>query len=537
MADPGTITKTEYSWYARRNDYTIDCGAAETVDAARVNAKPDDVFFQVHKAIDGLTIPAESLRVLVDQTGQLSTDTIKKARDISFWHWETVFLFGIVTRKDFLIDALQRVPNKYLRGKTFRYIYALYMREYVDHGAHITPADFKQKLIDNIKIKDAWKELINMCFRVVVMIRQSITQDQFDLAIAEIIDYAKCRKFDEVMREAVDLRTQGSIEDADAKLSGYLHTFRDGRANRPRSLAQMAHYSLDAYEHSPVYNFQLFSERLNKIVGGGWKGESWILAGGTGDGKTTLAVNLVYDPMKMGDNILFVPLEMSAKELEILFQARIAYDMGLHHITVEKIKRRMFVGTEYEDYKKVVAKQHEYKNLYILQPEGKFTMKDLEAEIDRLKSTMNLDIVVVDYLELMDPECRYESVRVKVKEMMRSARLLGVKKNVWMIVPHQINREGRRAAEKRSDPYYELWDLQESGGVEQNAVVVLWIYQDDEYKAEHRAKMGIAKFRMGKTAREGWEIGTDHEHWRLYEDGLTIMKGRPRPAVDDDIDL
>jgi len=128
----------------------------------------------------------------------------------------------------------------------------------------------------------------------------------------------------------------------------------------------------------------------------------------------------------------------------------------------------------------------------------------------------------VDYLELIDPERAYESYRVRIKEIMRKAKRMATRKNLWLIVPHQISREGRKRAEKRPDPYYTMADLQESSGVEQNCVVMVWIYQDEFYRGKQRARMGVSKNRMGGVDTVGWEIGTDWVHCRLFEDGLSL---------------
>ena len=76
-------------------------------------------------------------------------------------------------------------------------------------------------------------------------------------------------------------------------------------------------------------------------------------------------------------------------------------------------------------------------------------------------------------------------------------------------------------------------DLQESSGVEQNCVVMTWIYQDEFLRDKKRARMGVAKNRMGRLDVTGWEIGTDFEHCRLFEDGLTLANPNEVEIEDD----
>jgi replicative DNA helicase len=240
----------------------------------------------------------------------------------------------------------------------------------------------------------------------------------------------------------------------------------------------------------------------------------------TSDGKTNLAKEFAYNAMKFGDNILFVTLEMLKEEMCQIFEARVAYDMGYSDITLEKIRRRKLIPSELEDYKKVAEQLLKYKNLYIHEPIGRFTMDDLEAIIDSMSATVKIDIVIVDYLELIDPDKDYESYRIQVKQIMRRAKKIATQKNIWVIIPHQISREGRAKAEKKADPYYTMSDLQESSGVEQNCTVMVWIYQDAKFSNRGRVKIGVGKNRMGKKDILGWEIGADWEHCRFYEDGL-----------------
>jgi len=96
------------------------------------------------------------------------------------------------------------------------------------------------------------------------------------------------------------------------------------------------------------------------------------------------------------------------------------------------------------------------------------------------------------------------------------------RKDFWMIVPHQISRDGKsRAVDRKKEtgvPFYTTADFQESSGVEQNCAVALWIYQDETYKKNSRARIGVSKNTKGRTKTTGWDVGTDYRHWTIYED-------------------
>lgn len=456
---------------------------------------------------------------VVDWLGSIG-ENVEKG---DMWYYQVTFLYGIIHGKPNLIEGIKMVQNRFLGYRPFRYVYAIYETAYIDNGIHLSREAFEQELHETKKINDDLKKGILMTFELCADSRESITEDDFTGAVKGLVLKEKYKVFDKKVLEAVRHRKDGEIDKAEESLTKYLYTFKNlDNTNRPISLGRRSAFSVDNYNNNHTYHYETFSPRLNKITGGGWKGETWIVAGGTSDGKTQLAKELVYDPMLAGDNVLIISLEMLEDEMGTIFETRRAVDMGLPELTLNNIRRRQLTADQFEDYKKVVDDMHQFKNLHIFQPEGKFTMTDLESEIDRMSSLIPLDIVVVDYLELVDPDMHYESYRVRVKDFMRRAKKMATQKNIWMIAPHQISREGRKRADKRSDPYYRMEDLQESSGVEQNCTVMLWILQNEYLRERNRAKIGVAKNRMGRVDVQGWEVGTDWEHCRIYEDGISM---------------
>jgi len=370
----------DYYWMATRADGTIDGGYCDRVEETDQFKMDDDQDFQVSH--NEPVVPEESKKRTVeffDELGEKSDD--------DGWYWQNTFIYAIANRKDFLIEAVKYVPNGYLINKPFRYVYALYAKAYMQDGVHMSREEFKQRLLESSKIPPDWKEGIFSCYKVSLGGRVGITEDEFTSAVKHLTRRQKGKRFDKEIRQARKLRSQGKYEDADECLQSYLHAFRDidGRA-KPRSLAHMSSFAIDDYKNYQSYCFTTPFERLNGITGGGYKGETWIVAGYTSDGKTQLAKELVYPSVKMGDNVLIVSLEMLAEEMEQIMHTRIAYDMGMPQLTLNKIRRRKLDEEEFEDYKKVVEKVKEYGNLFIYQPQGKFTMDDLEMEIDRIKA-------------------------------------------------------------------------------------------------------------------------------------------------------
>jgi replicative DNA helicase len=127
------------------------------------------------------------------------------------------------------------------------------------------------------------------------------------------------------------------------------------------------------------------------------------------------------------------------------------------------------------------------------------TMMEIRAKCRRLKQRHGLGLVVVDYLQLMQPSKRFENRQQEVSEISRSMKLLAKELEVPVIAISQLSRQ----TESRSDRRPMLSDLRESGALEQDSDVVLFIYRDELYDPESprkgEADLILAKHRNGPT--------------------------------------
>jgi replicative DNA helicase len=121
------------------------------------------------------------------------------------------------------------------------------------------------------------------------------------------------------------------------------------------------------------------------------------------------------------------------------------------------------------------------------------TMMEIRAKCRRLKQRHGLGLVVVDYLQLMQPSRRFENRQQEVSEISRSLKLLAKELDVPVIAISQLSRQ----TEARSDRRPMLSDLRESGALEQDSDVVLFIYRDELYDSES-ARKGEADFILAK---------------------------------------
>lgn len=127
------------------------------------------------------------------------------------------------------------------------------------------------------------------------------------------------------------------------------------------------------------------------------------------------------------------------------------------------------------------------------------TVMDIRAKARRLKSRADLGLVVVDYLQLMSGRSTAENRQVEISEISRGLKILARELEVPVVALSQLSRQLEMRADKRP----QLADLRESGALEQDADVVLFLYRDEIYNAESpdrgTAEVIVAKHRSGPT--------------------------------------
>lgn len=226
---------------------------------------------------------------------------------------------------------------------------------------------------------------------------------------------------------------------------------------------------------------------LNYYLGGLQKGKIYIIGARASMGKSALAMN-ISEYVARKNNVLFISLEMDRREYaQRLMFSRAGIDITLVNtgrVTDEQIEK--------------VKQQEEYLkslNLYI-ETKTPCKVSDIELSIIKLKSTKgSCDLVVVDYLQLLTPNSKSGKNReVEVAEMSRELKNLAVKYNVPIIVLSQLSR----ALETREDKRPILSDLRESGSIEQDADVVMFVYRDEYYHPDDPVVRGCADLLIRK---------------------------------------
>lgn len=216
-------------------------------------------------------------------------------------------------------------------------------------------------------------------------------------------------------------------------------------------------------------------------------------------GKTALVLNIAqHAAFKLNKAVAIFSLEMSKEQLvNRLFALEAGIDaQNLRNGTLEDSEWEQLVGS---------AADIGNSKLIIDDTPG-ITVQELRSKCRKFKLENDLDMVIIDYLQLMSGTGHIESRQQEISEISRSLKALARELNVPVVALSQLSR----AVEQRPDHRPMMSDLRESGAIEQDADVVMFIYRDDYYNKDSE-KQGVAEIIIGKQ-RNG-PVGTVELAW------------------------
>lgn len=212
-----------------------------------------------------------------------------------------------------------------------------------------------------------------------------------------------------------------------------------------------------------------------------------ILAARPAMGKTTFALNIAeFAAIKSKKAVAVFSMEMSAPQLAL----RLISSNGRINAT------RLRTGQlEDEDWARVTGAISMLKETKIFIDDTPGLSPDvLRAKARRLKREHDLGLIVIDYLQLMSVPGNSENRATEISEISRSLKGLAKELNVPVIALSQLNR----SLESRTDKRPVMADLRESGAIEQDADMIVFIYRDDYYNRENSPDKGLAEIIIGK---------------------------------------
>lgn len=231
---------------------------------------------------------------------------------------------------------------------------------------------------------------------------------------------------------------------------------------------------------------------LDRRTTGFKKSSLIILAARPGMGKSALANNIATNAaIRYNIPTLIFNLEMSKNELvkRMLASEALVDNTNLNtgRISTDEMERLSIAGDELSE-----------AEIYIDDTAG-IDIMNIRAKARKLKIEKNIGLIVVDYLQLIEPAGRRNSTREQeISEISRSLKKLAMELNIPIIALSQLSRSAEKGETRRPM----LSDLRESGAIEQDADMVLFIYRDDYYNKEtdnpNTAEIIIAKNRGGQ---------------------------------------
>lgn len=228
---------------------------------------------------------------------------------------------------------------------------------------------------------------------------------------------------------------------------------------------------------------------LNSLLGGFQKSDLLLLAARPSMGKTALAVNLAVNAAKAGKKVAMFSLEMSKTQIGQRILASFA-QMNLSSLFKGELEGQDLVNL-------ITASNELSKYSLHIDDTAAISLIELKAKLRRLKMEEGLDLVVVDYLQLMTTGERIENRVQEISQISRGLKAIAKELDVPVLALSQLSR----ALEQRPDKRPKLSDLRESGAIEQDADIVMFLYRDYVYNKEtenpNLAEVIVSKHRNG----------------------------------------
>lgn len=254
---------------------------------------------------------------------------------------------------------------------------------------------------------------------------------------------------------------------------------------------------------------------LDEITGGLQNGDLIILAARPSVGKTAFALNLSTNVALMSKekkSVAFFSLEMPAEQLIQRMLASVAY------VDSYKFKHSKDLTTK-EREKIIQAGERIKKSNIFIDDSGSIKLNEIIWKTRKLKQNQGLDLIVIDYLQLIPTDSSGDNRQQEVAKISRSLKQLARELNVPIIALSQLNRR----VETREDKKPMMSDLRESGAIEQDADIIAFLFRE-EYYAKDEAKeskiqvteLNLAKHRNGSIGSVELSFNTSYGKFSDY---------------------
>ena len=339
----------------------------------------------------------------------------------------------------------------------------------------------------------------------------NIGEDMVNVAYDAPVDFAPRAQIEDAERRLYELAESGRYDGGFQKFSQAMKVALDMAAN--------------AYQRDGKLSGIATGLRgLDVKMGGLQRSDLLVLAGRPGMGKTALATNIAYNIARAhrdelqpdgtrktvnGGIVGFFSCEMSAEQLATRI---LAEQTGIASSTIRR------GGITQGEFDKIRDHTIELEHLPLFVDEtGGLSISQLTARARRLKRQKGLDVIMVDYIQLLQGSGKRSDNRVQeVTEITTSLKALAKDLNVPVVALSQLSRQ----VENRDDKRPQLSDLRESGSIEQDADVVVFVYREEYYLQNKEPRPGTPE-------HEKWQTEMDLAHGKAE---VIIGKQRHGPT-------
>lgn len=291
-------------------------------------------------------------------------------------------------------------------------------------------------------------------------------------------------------------------------MAGIQGVYESARSQSPYHVMQdiAAELLQEAEANEPATGQMTGFNSLDTLTNGLHRGELVIVAGRPGMGKSAFALSIAHNMIRQGRRVGLFSLEMDRKQIT---QRLLAITTGM---SIQTIRARDFNQQQMGQYVEALGRVSTYP--LFINDEASLTPENLRLKSLKLKFEQGLDLLIVDYLQLMHAQ-GYNNNRVQeISYISRHMKELARELNVPLLSAAQLSR----AVEQRADKRPQLSDLRESGSIEQDADIVAFLYRDVVYNEAtefpNQAELIVAKHRNGETTTLPLYFDPPRTHYR-----------------------
>lgn len=305
---------------------------------------------------------------------------------------------------------------------------------------------------------------------------------------AEIVanDY-RVRKFGEKIKGK--LPNASNVNDSIRQMISELEGLLDDDDGKTKSVAEVVKQNKDNYFKPGVEKKRIYFglRELDKMVGGVEGGDVIVLAARPAVGKSAIALQIIEYNAKKGKKVGYFNLEMQENQV---YERMIAKASGIDMARIRNATR--FLQDEEQKFADGNDKLSKWDNVFVRT--GSMTLSDLRIAV----KNGGYDLVVIDYLQLLKPNKGRGSNRyAEVGDISRGVKSIASDSDVPIIALSQLNR----ASEGKEDKEPNMSELRESGDIEQDASVILMLWNSDK-EDKTKKKIKVDKARQGKLGKQ-----------------------------------